>query len=162
MQILVLILIIITFINPMIGSIIFMLVGGFLEILVILANQNKIRVKNNDNKYTLKEVEVVERYRLFFQYSFASKILSPIFSAIQLSVFILVPWLLYRGLFVNAIIIGINYFVAGQLAVILNPQFFLHDNVDKGKIKDPLQLLKYKQDMEAIDSALEKMYLNKP
>jgi len=156
MQIIVLIPIVIAFFNPGIGSVIFIVVSALLELWIILANLSKIKVKNEDNKYTPKEVEVIERYRLFFQYPTASRIISPMLSAIQLSAFILVPWLLFKGLYIQAVIIGANYFVASQLAVILNPQFFLHDNLDKGKIKDPIQLLRFKQDMNAIDSALEK------
>ena len=154
MQIIILILIIFTFFNPNLGSWTFIVLSALLEVWIVLTNLSRIKVKNENNKYTSKEVEVIERYKLFFQYPFASKMLSPVFSAIQLSTFVLVPWLLYKGLYINAAIIGLNYFIAPQLAVILNPQFFLHDNIDKGKIKDTLQLLKFKQDMNAIDSAL--------
>lgn len=161
MQIIVLIPIVIAFFRPGMGSVIFIVVSALLELWVTLSNLTKIKVRNEDNKYTPKEIEVIERYKLFFQYPFASKMLSPMFSGIQLSVFVLVPWLLFKGLYINAAIIGLNYLLASHLAVILNPKFFLHDNIDKGKIKNPMQLLMFKQDMDAIDSALEKMYLTK-
>ncbi|MFH0936937.1 MAG: hypothetical protein V1808_01435 [Candidatus Daviesbacteria bacterium] len=161
MRIIILIPIIIAFFNPSLGSVIFIVVSALLELWMVLVNLRKIEVINTNKKYTPKEVEVIERYRIFFRYPTVSRIISTMFSVIQLSVFILVPWLLFKGVYVQAIIIGANYFVATQFAVILNPQFFLHDNLDKGKIKDPIQLLRYKQDMDAIDSAMEKMYLDK-
>lgn len=161
MQLLVLVLVLLTFFKPLLGSILFIIFAALLEIWIILANITKIEVINNNNKYSIKEIEMIKRYRLFFKYPVACRILSPIFSGIQLSAYILVPWLLIKGLYIQALIIGLNYFVATQLAVILNPQFFLHDNLDKGKIKDPELLVQYTFDMNAIDSALEKMYLNK-
>lgn len=161
MRFVVLGLVILTFFKPVLGSWAFIIVVALLELWIVLANISKIQVKNENNKYTPKEVEMIERYRLFFQYPFASRIFSPAFSAIQLAVFPLVPWLLIKGLFIQAIVIGLNYFVATQLAVILNPQFFLHDNIDKGKIKKPEFIAQFTEDMNAIDTALEKMYSSK-
>lgn len=158
MRLIILALVIACFWKAEIGSILFIAVAFLLELWIILANLSKVKVKNENNKYTAEEVNVIERYRLFFQYPTASRMLSPMLSAIQLSVFLLVPWLLFKGLYVQAIIIGANYFIASQLAVILNPQFFLHDNLDKGKIKDQNYRDRFTRDMHAIDSALEKMY----
>lgn len=158
MRFLILGIVLLTFFKPTLGSWVFIIIVALLELWILLANRSKIKVKNESNKYTPKEVEVIERYRLFFQYPFASRIFSPAFSAIQLAVFPLVPWLLIKGLFIQAIVIGLNYFVATQLAVILNPKFFLHDNIDKGKIKKPEFIAQFTEDMNAIDSALEKMY----
>lgn len=161
MQLLILGVVVLTFFKPLFGSWAFIIIAALLELWIILANLTKIEVKNDNNKYTPKEVEVIEHYRLFFKYPFASRIFSPMFSGIQLAVFPLVPWLLIKGLFVQAILIGLNYFVASQLAVILNPRFFLHDNIDKGKIKDPVFKVRFTEDMNVIDSALEKMYAPK-
>lgn len=158
MQFLILGLVIFSFFNPNIGSWTFIIVAALLELWVILANLSKIKVNNENNKYTLNEVKIIERYRLFFQYPFICRELSATFSAIHLAVFPLVPWLLIKGYYIQALIIGINYFIVAQLAVILNPQFFLHDNLDKGKIKDPKYIAQFTEDMTAIDSALKKMY----
>ncbi len=157
-----LILLAISFWKPNTGSILFISFAFLLECWIFLANLQKIEVKNENNKYTSKEVEVIKRYRLFFQYPIISRILSRMFSGIQLSVFILVPWLLFKGVYIQALIIGLNYFISQQLALILNPQFFLHNNLDKGKIKNPSVKSKMTEDMYAIDSALEKMYSKSP
>ncbi len=161
MRFLILGLVILSFFKPVLGAWLFIAVAALLELWVALVNTSKIKVKNINNKYTLKEIELIEHYRLFFQYPIISRQLSSMFSAIQLAVFPLVLWLLIKGLFLQAIIIGANYFIASQLAVILNPQFFLHDNIDKGKIKKPEDVAKFTEDMRAIDSAIEKMYFTK-
>lgn len=161
MRFVILAIVIFSFFKPFAGSILFIAVAAILELWVIIANKNKIKVKNDNNKYTWKEIEVIERYRLFFSFPFASRQLSAAFSGIQLAVFPLVPWFLYKGLYIQAVIIGLNYFITTQLSVILNPQFFLHDNLDKGKIKNPKHIAEYTEDMKAIDSALVKMYEQK-
>jgi len=96
MQLLILGLVILIFFKPVFGSWTFIIIVATLELWIVLVNLTKIKVKNDDNKYTFKEVEVIERYRLFFKYPFASRIFSPMFSGIQLSVFPLVPWLLIK------------------------------------------------------------------
>ena len=101
MRFLILGIVILTFIKPTLGSWAFIITVALLELWIVLANRSKIKVKNDNNKYTPKEVEMIERYQLFFQYPFASRIFSPAFSAIQLAVFPLVPWLLIKGLFIQ-------------------------------------------------------------
>lgn len=161
MRLLILFLIIFTLFNAKIGSIVFISVALLTELWVFITNFSKIRIKNDDNKFTDGEIKIIEKYHLFFRFPMAGRVLSPMFSAIQLSVFILVPWLLFKGQYIQGIIIGLNYFVAGQIAVILNPQFFLHDNLDKNKIKDVDVRKDFEEDMHNIDSVLEKMYLSK-
>jgi len=158
MQFLIFGLVIYCFFNPNVGSWILIAIVALFEAWILLANQTKIKVKNKNNKYTQKEVELIEKYRLFFQYPFFCRSLSRVFSATQLSAFILVPLFLINSLIPQAIIIGINYFIASQFAVILNPQFFLHDNIDKRRVKDPKLIARYTENMLAIDSALKKMY----
>lgn len=150
-----------TFFYPNAGSIFFIVIAFILEINIFLMNLSKIKIKNDANKYTQEEEKVIGRYHLFFRYPMASRSFSAMLSAIQISALILVPWLLFKELYAQAITIGLNYFIAGQFAVILNPQFFLHDNLDKNKIKDPKMKLVFKEDMDNIDSALEKMYLDR-
>jgi len=158
MKFLILGIVLLTFFKPIFGSWLFIIIVALMEIGIALISLSKIKVKNDNNKYTLKEIEMIERYRLFFQYPFASRELSSTFSAVQLAIFPLVPWLIIKGLFIQAIVIGINSFVATQLSVILNPQFFLHDNLDKGKIKKPEYITQFTEDMNAIDSALKKWW----
>lgn len=161
MQIIIVGLIILTFIYPLVASWVFIGIALLLELWFILANRSKIKVKNIDNVYTSHEIKMIERYQLFFQYPMACRALSSAFSMIHLATFLLTPWLLIKGIYLQAVLIGLNYFITTQLSVMTNPQFFLHDNLDKGRIKDPQQRLEFYVDMEAIDSALKKMYSSK-
>jgi len=96
-------------------------------------------------------VAVLRKYHLYFRYPFASRSFSSILSGIQLSAFIWVPWLLYNRLWIPAIFIGLNYFIAGPIAVKLNPRFFLHDAVEnKGNRY-------FLSEMMAVDSVCEKI-----
>jgi uncharacterized membrane protein YfcA len=158
MQFIILGFIILSFIFPNIGSWIFIIFIVLLDLWIILAHFSKIKLNNKNLKYSIKEAEVIERYHIFFRYPFISRILSQIFSGIQLSTFVLVPWLLFNQLFLQAFLIGLNYFIAVNLSVTLNPQLFLHDNIDKKKIKDKAHITEFTEDMLAIDSALKKMY----
>ena len=98
-----------------------------------------------------EEVAAVKKYHLFFKFPFASREFSGAISGIQLSSFIWVPWLLYSGLWVTAIAIGINYFIAGWLAMQLNPRLFLQQGVN-----GPAGFLAITE-LQAIDSAFEKL-----
>lgn len=150
-------LIVFTFVNPSMGSIVFIIVAGLVEGYCgfMIYNNPKLEI---DNKYNSEEKAVIKRYHVFFMYPGASRMLSAFLSAIQLSAFILTPYLVWKGYWVQGIIIGLNYFLASQFSVPLNPQHFLHESLDKGKIKNPIFEEKARTEMKAIDSALEKMY----
>jgi len=96
------------------------------------------------------EVAVVKKYHLFFKFPFASREFSAALSAIQLSVLVWVPWLLYQELWPTAIAIGANYFIAAPLAMQLNPRLFL------SRAAGAAALFAHGEAM-AIESALEKL-----
>lgn len=160
MRLIVLAVVIYTFFNPDVGSVIFLGLAGLLDLYIFILNKSKIKVKlkKTSKKYTQEEIKMIEKYHIFFRYPTASRMLSSVFSAFQLSTFIMVPLFLYKGLWIQSVLTVVNYFISSQFAVILNPQFFLHDNVDKNKIKDPIMMERYRKDMHTIDSALEKLY----
>ena len=96
------------------------------------------------------EVAVVKKYHLFFKFPFASREFSGALSGIQLSTFLWVPWLLYNGLWITAVAIAGNYFVASFLAMQLNPRLFLQRASGPAALYAQSELL-------AIDSALAKL-----
>lgn len=100
---------------------------------------------NNEEKIILK------KYYLFFRYPFASKSFSTSLSLIALSAIIFVPWLLYNHLWIQAIIIGLNYFFAQKLSSALNIRFYLHDAVER------LHQEEFKEDMLLVDSVYDKI-----
>lgn len=151
--------------KPFVGFLIYIYIAVYaLMIIWILLDQKAggVKVKNENNKYTLDEFQVIEKYYIFLRYPFVSRSLSAMFSGFQIAVFVLTPYFAYKALWIPAILVAISYFVSPQFSVKLNPQFFLHDNLDKGKIKDGHEFYQqYSTEMKAIDSTLAKMYLKK-
>ena len=148
-----------TFLNPLFGSWIFIGFICLLEIWIVLAGRTKIQVNNKNSKYTIDEVDIIEKYHLFFQFPVIARMLSKTFSAIQLSSFIFVPYMLFSGYWIQALIVLVQYFVVPQFAVTLNPQHFLTDNLSNNRIKDQKYRRRFEVDLEVLNSALEKMYL---
>lgn len=146
--------------NPGAGAIIFIAMTAIIEMYAGYLVYKKPELKI-DKKYSEFEQEIIRKYHIFFMYPVAARALSSFLSGIQLSVFILTPYLILKGFWIHGIIIGLNYFLASQFSVPLNPQHFLHDNLDKGKIKDAEFARKARLEMNAIDSIMEKMYLSK-
>lgn len=104
------------------------------------------------------EVAVVKKYHLFFRFPFASRDFSAAISAIQLSAFVWVPLLLYQGLWLTAIAIGANYFIAAPLAMQLNPRLFLSRAADAPTgPTGVLARFSARGELMAIESALEKL-----
>jgi|GEM_PF-2030481 len=151
-KLLLLAIIIYSFWNPLVASTIFITIIGLFEIWIILAQWQGKNIVPKDDKWSFQEFETIKKYYTFFRYPFAAKIFSATLSMIQLSVFIWVPWLIYRNLWIPAILIGINYFIAGTLAVKLNPRHFLHDAVEK---QNGTQ---YLSEMLMVDTIIEKMW----
>jgi hypothetical protein len=81
--------------------------------------------------FTVAEKQVFKKYYLYFIYPFASRSFSGLMSAIQLSSFIWVPWMLYNRQWAQAIVLGINYFVAIEFSGRLNPGYFLKEAAEK-------------------------------
>lgn len=105
-------------------------------------------------KWSPAELSALRKYFIYFRYPSAAKIFSGACSAIGLSAFLWVPWLVYKGFWIRAILIGLNYFLANGLAVNLNPQLFLRDAVvKKGKQTQLPELL-------AVESISEKLAQN--
>lgn len=117
--------------------------------------------KINQLKLSDAEFKALQKYHIYFRFPFASRSVSSTLSAIQLSSFIWVPWLLYNHFWWQAVFVAANYLIAAHFAFKLNPGFFLYDAVyKKGK-------LEFELEMKAVDSLTEKIfkkkiYLKKP
>lgn len=160
MKLVVLGLVIYAFFNAVVASWIFIAISFLLITWIFLANRDKVEVTNK-KKYNEVEIEMIETYHLFFRYPTMTRMLSRTFSAIQMATYVLMVLLLFKGLIVQFFLVAVIYFFSQQYAVILNPQFFHHDNIEHNRIKDDRQRLIVKMKMYAIDSALEKMYMPK-
>ena len=100
------------------------------------------------------EADVIKEYHLYFVYPLASREFSSALSGVQLSSFLWVPWLIYNGNWPFAVVIGLNYFVAGFFALKVNPMIILsthgHNKFNRTGMAVALEL-------DAIRSAQEKI-----
>lgn len=136
--------------SPWLASTAFILIFALVEGYVLLG-QRAAGLNPDSQQWNLEEIVVLREYPLYFRFPMASRSLSGALSGVQLSVFLWVPWLLYNQLWWQAILIGVNYFLAGRLAFKLNPRGLLHHAVEqKGKTElTPV--------MEAVDRVCEKI-----
>lgn len=74
--------------------------------------------------FTDSEMEVYKKYWLHFQYPSTSRTYSSTLSMIQLSSIGIAILLALKGYYVAAIVLGLNYFIAGPLSMRMNPSFF--------------------------------------
>ena len=97
------------------------------------------------------EKEIIEKYHLYFKYPYTAKSLSTSLSLIALSAIIWVPWLLYNHLWLQAIIVGLNYIVAQHFSTKLNIRFYLRDAVERLKQEE------HRKEMVLVDSICDKL-----
>lgn len=98
---------------------------GYIALLLLRGYQKSIAPLAPPFEFTSDEVQAIKRYSLFFESPQLSRECSSAISLLGLSTFAWVPWLLYQSQWVPAIIIGLNYLVAGPLSLHLNPMPFL-------------------------------------
>jgi len=119
---------------------------GYLLLTVLLRRPAVPNVTWSDG-----ELAAIRKYQVYFTFPFASREFSSVASGVQMTTLFWSPWLLYKGHWILAVIVGVNYFVAGSLSMKLNPRFFLHEAVDKRRD------LRYLDEMVAVDSVCEKI-----
>lgn len=125
-------------------SIIILIIYGLLEI--ILFRTASIKVKpTNELELTSYEEEIFSKYYVVFKFPAASRDYSTILATIQFSTFIFTPLFLFKGLFIPAIVLGFNFWLAGIIAAKFNPILYLGEDIKKG---NTTYLLEY----EAIQS----------
>lgn len=107
---------------------------------------------------TLEECFMYLKYSFYFNYTNLSIVLSAMYSTLGLALFIWIPYLLYKGHYILALVIIPTYFISKHMSVNLNPYFYLHDNLDFNRI--PKTNKYYEQaiyEMGIIDCILEKI-----
>lgn len=148
-------LIIFSLINSL-GSTVFIIFIMLFESYIFLSHKSSKKYVINSLAHrislTLPEESAAKRYPLLFIWPMTSRGYSSTLSLIQMATIILVPMMLIKHLWIKGVIIAINYIIAGKLAVLTNPQFFLHDAVEKRK------KLMFLEEMESVDSIMEKLY----
>lgn len=149
-----------SFFQPTIASIVFIIFIVLLEggLLIASASCNPNVALYTFNRYHLdvsewtpSEIKTLRKYCLYFSYPISSQMFSSTLSGIWGSAFILVPWLLYNHLWISAVIIGVNCFIAGPLSKKLSPRLYLHTEVES---KGNVDLL---PEMDTVDSICERL-----
>ena len=145
------ILLIISFFYPLQASWIFVAFLVFLEGYLFLSSKKRKYSFSKDTCFNEEEQKIIEKYHLYFRYPFTARSLSTSLSFISISAILFVPWLLYNYLWPQAIIIGLNYFIAQLLSTKLNIRFYLHDAVERLKKEE------HRKEMMMVDSICEKI-----
>ena len=145
------ILIVLSFFYPPQVSWIFIAFFFVLETYLLTASRKNKFSFIKDAPFNEEEQVVIQKYYLYFRFPLTSKSYSSSLSLIALSAFILVPWLLYNHLWLQAIVIGLNYFVAQYISTALNVRFYLHYSVEELKQEEN------RKEMELVDSICNKL-----
>lgn len=83
--------------------------------------------------WSQEEIDTLRKYHIALRYPFGAKDMSVILNGFRFSALLWVPWLLWNQMWLAAVIISLNFFIKGSLAVRLDPIFFLTDAVNRGK-----------------------------
>lgn len=154
------VLFILTLFYPKAGSIAYIVVAAILGGFVFGANRGGTAIDNSDTRFTAEEVEVIERYHLFFRYRMLSRYLSAAFSGMQLLTFLIVPFLLFKTQYIQAAIIAASYYFAGKLSALLNPKHFIAAKIRNAGEKNAAYAILLMCEMDTIDAVLDKERLN--
>ena len=141
-----------SFWNVNIGSLIFILLSSIVNLYLILTVLVfKPRLNTDWKKWSHKEIEIINRYRVFFCYPLASQSFSSSIASIYIFGLMLSLWLLLNGLWVQTVLVITNVFFAGGLRSRLNPVRIFHYAVEKQ------HKLQYLEEMNDVDSVVRKM-----
>lgn len=156
MKLINIILLVTAFISPLKTSwyfiLFFLIIEGYLILISLVKSQHQFV---SSAHFSNDEKRIFKKYYLYFKYPLASKSLSTSLSLIALSALILTPWFLYNSLWIQATLIGLNYFLAQFFSTKLNIRFYLHDAVERLKQEE------LRQDMILVDSVCEKILSSK-
>lgn len=99
-----------------------------------LTHRSKVSVKPGEAPHFLtpSEIHVVRKYPVLFMLPFAAMEYTRGLSVIPLTSYVWVPWLLYSGLYVQAAIFVVNFFLVGPLVVRIDPRNSFQQAMQRG------------------------------
>lgn len=139
-----------SFWNISFSSMVFLVIATIFNIW-LYSTQYLGKIEPDKSKWTEKEIDVLRKYHLYFQFPFTSKFNSSTASAIYIFGTILVVLLLWHGYWIKAIIMAINALASALISSKLNPRFYLHDAVERQN------KYQYHDEMIAVDSVCDKI-----
>ena len=140
-----------SFFQPRVGSIVYLGIVGLLQGYLLMLNSTGKITPFASKELEEHEIAALKKYHLYFQYPFTARSLSSTMGLVVLGSFVLVAWLLYRGIWVQCVLTGISPFPAIWLGRRLNPRRYLHDAVERrGKVR-------LRSEMEGVDRICERV-----
>ena len=149
-RLILLVLTIYSFWNPVLGSIIFITFATLFNAWVYFTHYSGGGRMNLDS-FNDQEKVVLKKYPLFFQYTFAARSTSGVASGIYLLGIILAIYLFWNQMWIYGSLVLINSLLSMSIQSKLNPQHFLHDAVEKRNKTE------FYDEMMAVDSAIKKI-----
>lgn len=82
--------------------------------------------------FTREEAELIGRFRFYFTYPQIALQASSALAAVGLTTLVLVPWLIIKGRYPEAVLIGVNIFAVARFTKALTPQMALRIRAHNG------------------------------
>ena len=125
------------------------------SLVMYLTRRSKISIEPSEPPYFLTEREllVVRKYPVLFVLPFAALEYASGLASIPLTSYVWVPWLLYNGLYVQASIIAVNFFLIGHLVIRIDPRNFYKQAMQRGNA--PRWVV---DEIELCESAMSKLH----
>ena len=119
--------------NPLLGAMIYIIIVAIYEaVKSVSGNITCFDVINNKKiHWTDMQKMYLKRHYIFFKFPASSPVSSRRLSGIAMLTFLVVPLLIFKGVWFLAIIIGLNYFIAQKISVKLNPVFYMMQKILK-------------------------------
>lgn len=96
------------------------------------AGEGPVAVGEPPYRFSAEEAEFVGRYRFYFTYPAIAREATSVLAALGLTALVLVPWLIYKAEFIQALLIGANLFAVARFTKELAPVMALRIRAHKG------------------------------
>jgi hypothetical protein len=96
------------------------------------AGKGPVAVDEPPYRFSAEEAELVGRYRFYFTYPGVARETTSVLAALGLTALALVPWLIYKMEFIQALLVGLNLFLVARFTKELAPLMALRVRANKG------------------------------
>ena len=98
-----------------------LLLEGYILLLLYIHRNYKMAAHEAPHFFSENEAELVSKFAIHFMYPGTATAMSVVLAANAGAAFIFVPVLIYKSMYVEGILIGLNWFVALPLSYMLSP-----------------------------------------
>ena len=99
---------------------------------IAAVREGPVAVDEPPYRFSTEEAELVGRYRFYFTYPGVARDASSVLAALGLTALALVPWLLYKQEFIQALLVGLNLFLVARFSKELAPVLALRIRAHQG------------------------------